>query len=203
MHVYVVFANPSKRSFSAAVLAEFCRGLRVGGHSYEIGDLYQTGFRTDMNLHEYNREMNVYGNRQALQVPADVQAEHAKIEKAGGLAFIFPVWWSDCPAKLKGWFDRVWLCGYVYVYENEEFQDYPTSRLAVEKALVLCTAGNTLENLEETGIAQSMKTIFMQDRLCVEKGITRTEFVILGGVGGPDVDLRKRNLEQAYRLAVR
>ena len=37
----------------------------------------------------------------------------------------------------------------------------------------------------------------MRDRLCVEKEITRTEFVILGGVGNPDVDVRKRNLEQA------
>ena len=200
MHVYVVFANPSGESFSAAVLAEFCRGLQEGGHSYEIGDLYQMGFKTDMSLEEYNREMNVYGNRSTLPVPTDVQAEHAKIEKAGGLAFVFPVWWSDCPAKLKGWFDRVWVCGYAYVYENEEFKDYTMSRLAIDKALVLCHAGHTLEDLKETGIAESMKTVFLQDRLCAEKGIARTEFVLLGGMGKPDVDVRKINLQQAYNL---
>ncbi len=47
MHTYVVFAHPSKQSFTAAVLAELCRGLQDGGHSYEIGDLYEMEFRTD------------------------------------------------------------------------------------------------------------------------------------------------------------
>ena len=58
-------------------------------------------FRTDMSLDEYNREMNIYGNRPDLPVPPDVLTEHAKIEKADGLVFIFPNWWSDCPANSK------------------------------------------------------------------------------------------------------
>ena len=69
MHIYIVFAHPSRRSFTGDVLAEFCRGLKDGGHSYEIGDLYEMDFRTDMSLDEYNREMNVYGNRPDLLVP--------------------------------------------------------------------------------------------------------------------------------------
>ncbi len=69
--------------------------------SYEIGDLYEMDFRTDMSLDEYNRERNVYGNRPDLLVPPDVEAEHAKIDKADGLVFIFPNWWSDSPANSK------------------------------------------------------------------------------------------------------
>ena len=59
---------------------------------------------------------------------------------------------------------------------------------------------DSLESLMRRGIAESMKTVFLQDRLCAEKGIARTEFVILGGVGKPDVDVRTRNLQQAYNL---
>ena len=66
MHIYIVFVHPTKRSFTGDVLAEFCRGLEDGGHSYQIGDLYEMDFRTDMSLDEYNREMNVYGNRPDL-----------------------------------------------------------------------------------------------------------------------------------------
>ena len=41
MHVYIVFAHPTKRSFTGDVLVEFCCGLGDGGHSYQIGDLYE------------------------------------------------------------------------------------------------------------------------------------------------------------------
>ena len=200
MHVYIVFAHPSKQSFTGDVLAEFCRGLEDGGHSYEIGDLYEMDFRTDMSLDEYNREMNVYGNRPELPVPSDVQAEHAKIEKADGLVFIFPNWWSDCPAKLKGWFERVCVCGYTYVYENEE---YPMSKLEIDRALVLCTAGHTCEHLEETGIAASMRRIYLNDRLRPEIGVAQADMVVLGGMGEGGERIKQRNLARAYQLGKR
>ena len=195
MHVYIVFAHPTKRSFTGDVLAEFCRGLEDGDHSYEIGDLYEMDFGTDMSLDEYNREMNVYGNRPALPVPPDVQAEHAKIEKADGLVFVFPVWWSDCPGKLKGWFDRVWVCGYTYVYET-----YAISGLEIDRALVLCTAGHTLEHLEETGIAESMRCIYLNDRLRPEIGVARTDMVVLGDMAEGGECVRQKNLTRAYQV---
>ena len=197
MHVYIVFAHPSRRSFTGDVLVEFCRGVKDGGHSYQIGDLYEMDFRTDMSLDEYNREMDVYGNRPDLPVPPDVQAEHAKIEKADGLVFIFPNWWSDGPAKLKGWFDRVCVCGYAYVYENEE---YPMSGLEIDRALVLCTAGHTCEHLEETGVLESMRRIYLHDRLRPEIGIARADMVVLGGMAEGGESVRQKNLARAYQL---
>ena len=197
MHIYIVFAHPSKQSFTGDVLAEFCRGLEDGGHSYQIGDLYEMDFRTDMSLDEYNREMNVYGNRQDLPIPPDVQAEHAKIEKADGLVFVFPVWWSDCPAKLKGWFDRVFVCGYTWVYEGET---YAISGLAIDRALVLCPAGHTCEHLEETGILESMRCIYLNDRLRPEIGVAQADMVVLGGMGEGDESIRQANLAKAYQL---
>ena len=199
MHAYVVFAHPTRKSFSGQVLEEFCRGLDDGGHSYEIGDLYEMDFKSEMSLDEYNREMNVHGNRPTLQIPADVQAEHTKIGKADGLAFVFPVWWSDCPAKLKGWFDRVWVCGYAYEYKFVK-ETYPFPRLSVERAAV-CPAGNTLEGLEESGMAESMRRLYINDRLRPEAGVRRCEFVLLPGMADPgNTPQWIANLETAYQL---
>jgi len=111
MHIYVIFAHPSKRSFSRSVLDAFTKGLKEAGHSYEIADLYEMGFQSEMDETQYFRETSGSPN---LPVPGDVETEQAKINRAGGLAFVYPVWWSDCPAKLKGWFDRVLTCGYAY-----------------------------------------------------------------------------------------
>jgi len=104
MHVYIVFAHPSKESFSWSVLQAFTRGLREAGHSFEIGDLYETGFESELDENQYFREL---GLDPGAPVPDDVKAEQDKVDRADALVFVYPVWWSDCPAKLKGWFDRV------------------------------------------------------------------------------------------------
>jgi NAD(P)H dehydrogenase (quinone) len=62
------------------------------------------------------------------------------------LVFIYPVWWSDCPAKLKGWFDRVLTYGYAYFYdENEERH----TKIDINKAIVICSAVSYAAKREE------------------------------------------------------
>ncbi|MBN1287381.1 MAG: NAD(P)H-dependent oxidoreductase [Anaerolineae bacterium] len=193
MHVYVVFAHPSHRSFTYAVLQAFLRGLEDAGHSHELGDLYAMNFQSDMDPAQYDREV---GMVPTAPVPEDVAAEHAKIDRAGALAFVYPVWWSDCPAKLKGWFDRVWTYGYAYTYEGGE---HLTHRIDIAKALVLCPAGHPIETLEANGIAGSMRCVMLNDRLR-GVGVADAEMVILGNMVSGDPAVREANLQAAYRL---
>ena len=201
MHAYVVFAHPTRQSFSGAVLEALCRGLADGGHTFEVGDLYAMGFRPDMTLAEYQREMNVRGDRADSPLPKDVEQEHRKISRADGMAFVFPLWWSDGPAMLKGWFDRVWVCGYAYDY-GVPGETFPFRRLAVGRALVLCSAGNTAEILEQSGVAQGMKRIYTHDRLHPGSGVGHCEVVFLPGMADPQTAPQARggNLDTAYRL---
>lgn len=201
MHAYVVFAHPTRRSFSGSVLDALCRGLADGGHTFEVGDLYAMRFRPDMTLAEYQREMNVRGDRADSPLPRDVEQEHRKISRADGLAFVFPLWWGDGPAMLKGWFDRVWVCGYAYDY-GVPGESFPFSRLAVGRALVLCSAGNTAEVLEQSAVAQSMRRIYANDRLHPGSGVRQCEVVLLPGMADPQTapQARERNLDTAYRL---
>jgi NAD(P)H dehydrogenase (quinone) len=193
MHVYVVFAHPSRRSFSQAVLKAFARGLEEAGHTFEIGDLYDMGFESEMDEAQYFREL---GLDPRAPVPEDVQSEQDKIDRADALVFIYPLWWSDCPAKLKGWFDRVLTYGYAYFYDDDE-QRY--SRIAIDKALVICSVGHTVEHLEETGIAESMRCIMLSDRL-LGVGVKAAEMAILGGMMPGDDGRREGNLQRAYEL---
>jgi NAD(P)H dehydrogenase (quinone) len=57
MHIYVVFAHPSKESFSNSVLEAFIRGLEDAGHSYEIADLYRMDFKSEMDARQYHRDL--------------------------------------------------------------------------------------------------------------------------------------------------
>ncbi|MHC4774589.1 MAG: NAD(P)H-dependent oxidoreductase [Planctomycetota bacterium] len=183
MHVYILFAHPSRQSFNRAVLASFCAGLTDAHHTYEVGDLYEMGFQ--------EREV---GLDPEPPVPPDVQVEQKKIARADALAFIYPVWWSDCPAVLKGWFDRVLTYGYAYWYDDAESRH---TEIAVKKAVVLCSAGHTEAHLEETGIAESMRHIMLNDRL-LGVGVQAATMEILGGMMPGDDTWRARNLQRAY-----
>lgn len=194
MHVYVVFAHPARRSFCRDVLEAFTGALRQAGHSVDVHDLYADGFHTDMDEAQYRREV---GGDPDAGLPQDVEAEHRRIAGAEVLAFIFPNWWSDAPAKLKGWFDRVWSYGYAYCYETDGTR---TSRIRPRRALVICPAGHTEAHLEETGIAESMRRIFLGDRLG-NAGFTDARMEILGGMMPGDTTHRGENLARVRRLA--
>jgi len=193
MHIYIIFAHPSKKSFSYEVLNSFLQGLKEAGHTFEIGDLYQMQFNCEMDRQQYDREV---GLNPSAPVQNDVRLEQEKIDKSDALVFIYPVWWSDCPAKLKGWFDRVLTFGYAYFFDDNGNR---ATKIQIDKALVICSAGNTNEYLEETGIAKSMRTIMLNDRL-LGIGVKKAEMVILGGMMPGDNTYRQKNLAKAYQL---
>lgn len=193
MHVYVIFAHPSHRSFSKRVLDAFTSGLAKAGHSFDVADLYRMDFQSEMDEEQYLRETS---GMPGLPIPPDVAAEQAKIDRADGLAFVYPLWWSDCPAKLKGWFDRVLTCGYAYVYDAAGARG---TQINIEKALVLCSAGHTAAHLEEIGIAESMRRVMLGDRL-LGVGVKEAKMEILGGVMPLDDSHHEENLRRAYEL---
>ena len=59
MHIYIVFAHPSMKSFNRAVLEAFTQGLKDSGNTYEIGDLYEMNFISIMDVDHYEREVGL------------------------------------------------------------------------------------------------------------------------------------------------
>jgi NAD(P)H dehydrogenase (quinone) len=193
MHVYILFAHPSENSFNKEVVETFVKGLEDAGHTHEIGDLYRMDFESDMDLAQYEREV---GLDPQAPVPDDVRAEQEKVNRADALTFIYPVWWSDCPAKLKGWFDKVWSYGYAYFYDDNEER---FTQITIQKALVICSAGHPEKHLEETGIAESMRRIMLNDRL-LGIGVREARMEIIGGMMPQDDTYRQDNLAKVYDL---
>ena len=192
MRILVVYCHPSRTSFTYEVLRSFMRGLSDAGHEIEISDLYGMDFRTDLTEEEYLRETNY---RSDLPVPADVKAEQDKIERADSIAFVYPVFWTEAPAKLVGWFDRVWTAGYAYA---------DCTMKPLDKALFIACTGKTLQSLEETGNKLAMETVMLGDR--INQRAKSKQMVFLDGISHYDEALLQRmkpqHLETAYRLGL-
>lgn len=192
MNIFIIYTHPSEKSFTYQVLRELIKGLKTSNHSIEISDLYKMGFITDMSAKEYEREGFA---KTELPIPNDIIREHKKIEKADYIIFLYPVWWSDCPAKLKGWFDRVYSVGYAYGYNNEENNAQKIKK--IKNGLVICTAGHPNEFLGEIGIAESMRTVMIDDRL--GQRFENKEMIILGGT--LDIEkVKKKHLNKVFEI---
>lgn len=131
MHIYIIYAHPSKFSFTYEVLHSFLKGLSKSHTTFEIGDLYEMNFKCELDKDQYTRKVS---RNTSMPVPDDVNKEQEKIQRSDALVFIYPVWWSDCPCILKGWFDRVWSNGYAYFYDKNEGRK---SFIKPKKALVI------------------------------------------------------------------
>ena len=193
MKVFIVYCHPSGNSLTREVRDSFIAGLRHAGHTYILSDLYAMNFVTDMSEDEYLREAYYRRNQ---SVPEDVKAEHEKINTSDAIAFIYPVFWTEAPAKLKGWFDRVWTYGFAYG-ENRGMKQ-------MEKGLVLCVAGNTLEYFDKTGLGGAMEKVMLHDRFFDR--VKSKEMIILDATSRelPERELnRETHLKRAFEAGVR
>ena len=192
MNVFIVYAHPSKKSFTYQVLNSLIKGLKNANHNIELSDLYEMGFKSEMTEQEYEREG--FANLD-ISIPEDVKKEQDKIEWADSIIFVYPLWWSDVPAILKGWFDRVYSVGYAYGYDLDGNKTQQMKKIKL--GLSICTAGHPNEFLDEIGITKSMETIMVDDRL--GQRFDRKELIILGGTLDPD-KVKEKHLTGAYDI---
>jgi len=188
MKIFIVYCHPSEDSFTREVRDSFIKGLENAGHSYILSDLYKMNFITDMSESEYKREAFYRGG---LPVPDDVKSEQEKINASGAIVFIYPVFWTEAPAKLVGWFDRVWTYGFAYGDKR--------GIKVLEKGLVLCVAGNTIEYFETTGLGEAMKKVMLNDRFFDR--VKSKEMIILDATSRelPERELfREKHLKRAF-----
>jgi len=169
MKVFIVYCHPYAGSFTRSVLDSFTEGLDAAGHEYVISDLYAMNFSTDMTIDEYLRETNYAEN---MPVPSDVAAEQQKLQESDAVVFVYPVFWTEAPAKLVGWFDRVWTVGFAY-------GEKPAMK-RLKKALCLVCAGKTMQRLEECGEIEAMERVMLGDR--IHDRAEHKEMIIFDGI---------------------
>lgn len=143
MRVLIVYAHPNASSFNHAMLEHCQRGLQEGGHEVRVKDLYAEDFNPVLRARDL-------GLLQQGVLPEKIRREQEDLLWANGLVFIYPLWWFDRPAILKGWFDHVLTNGIAFEYSKEGVKGL----LEHQRALVLITAGGDEEFFRKTNAEQ-------------------------------------------------
>lgn len=113
MRVQTILAHPLPGSFAAAVHRTAADALRDAGHEVAETDLYAQGFEPALTAAE----------RAAYHGPDhDTTAVAPLVERlrwADALVLVYPHWWFDMPAIMKGYFDRVWAPGVAFRHDRD------------------------------------------------------------------------------------
>jgi putative NADPH-quinone reductase len=114
MEVLVVCAHPHADSFNHAIAAAVEKGAARAGHHVTTLDLYALGFGAAMSSAEHR----AYHGEQPILDP--MVAEHAAlVRRAETLVFVYPTWWSQPPAILRGWLERVLVPGVAFNFDDK------------------------------------------------------------------------------------
>ncbi|MEC0331748.1 NAD(P)H oxidoreductase [Paenibacillus macerans] len=109
MKILTVVSHPRVNSLTFAVADRFIQGLTYAGHETELLDLHRSGFNPVM----WEADEPDWSSNRKIYSP-EVEAEMERMKNHDALAFIFPIWWYNLPAMLKGYIDRVWNDGFAY-----------------------------------------------------------------------------------------
>lgn len=107
--VLVVVAHPKPESLIRAALARVLRGLESKGEEVRLLDLDAEAFDPCLG----REEKLAYGKPAATAQP-ELQKHFEALAWAEKLVLVYPTWFGSQPAKLKGWFDRVWIEGVAF-----------------------------------------------------------------------------------------
>lgn len=111
MRILLVLAHPLEDSFAASIAETARRRLTENGHTVDLLDLYREDF--DPRLSESERARYFAPDYD----PAEAEPFVSRLKQADGIILVFPQWWFNFPAILKGFFDRVFVPG--VAFEND------------------------------------------------------------------------------------
>ena len=137
--------------------------------------------------------------RQAM--PRDVREQQEKVAAADALAFIAPVYFVGYPAILKGWVERVFTLGFAFELSAEGWAGDVGGRIPLlkhEKALIINTTIFDQKSYD-AGISEAMGRL-MDDWCLRFPGVQQVQHVYFHAVHNGDMEARRANLAEAYRL---
>jgi putative NADPH-quinone reductase len=111
MHILMVLAHPLEESFAASVARIARETLEARGHTVDLLDLYREGFDPRLTVAERGRYFDK--DYDASGVSPWIE----RLKAADGLVLVFPQWWFNFPAILKGFFDRVFAPGVAFDHD--------------------------------------------------------------------------------------
>ncbi|WP_028402184.1 NAD(P)H-dependent oxidoreductase [Ectobacillus panaciterrae] len=188
MKSLIIYAHPNTKSFNAAIKETLVNELTILGHEVRVRDLYEMDFNPILHADDFTQ---FFQN----QIPEDIKNEQNHIEWADTLFFVYPTWWINMPAMLKGYIDRVFSNGFAFRYTEQGAEGL----LKGKKAIVIQTTGTPEHILSASNLISPME-IAMDIGTLAFCGIDTIEHRFFTGVPVISNEERQSMLEELKHL---
>lgn len=141
MRTLIIYAHPYEKSFNSHVLSFVKEKLQTKNHTIDLIDLNEDGFNPVMT----KADLRLFSRGEYADPLANDYSNRLKM--ADEIVLIFPIWWYGEPAILKGFYDKVFLKGHVYIEEDNRM----VGLLKGKKATILTTSAITKEYFKQLG----------------------------------------------------
>ncbi|UII55891.1 NAD(P)H-dependent oxidoreductase [Cytobacillus spongiae] len=173
MKTTIIFAHPWHGSFNKAIMDTTIKQLEIKKKDYQVIDLNKDAF--DPVLRE--SDLALYSKGQTKD-PLVVKYQRM-LKDSDELVIIFPIWWYDVPAILKGFIDKVMLKNFAYIEGKTGLKGQLTS---IKKTTVISTsevpnwylrfvAGNPIKG---TFIRSTLKGVGLKNVKWINSSLTST-----------------------------
>ncbi len=211
MKILYVYAHPESKSFNGALKDAAMVTLARKGHQVKVTNLYAIQFKAVLDAHDFRirarqdlfnpAHEQIHGIATKSLAP-DIMEEIEKVSWADMIIFQFPVWWSNMPAILKGWFDRVFIQG--FVVDLQEGRVYDRGLLKGKSAMLAVTTGASEEMYSPGGIHGDLRqhlSVIMHNTLEFTGISVLPPFIVFGAAdmsrekGSREIDRYRNVLE--------
>lgn len=125
----IIYAHPDKEGHCGYYLKKVIETLKQKKVNYKLIDLYQIKYNPIL------KEVRLAQETKKLE--EETKRFQKDIFESSNLIFIYPTWWQNVPAILKGFIDRVFTSGFAFKYHG----NMPKGLLNGKTAVVLTSTG--------------------------------------------------------------
>ena len=129
--VLIIHCHPVSTSYSTQLSNAVRDGLVAGGHEIRLRRLYFHGNKDECydgkefqpilsstDLEDYHNAQLVKNREQGIFPSISIKQAVDDLRWCNSLVFVYPTWWFNFPAMLKGYIDRTWLPGVAFRLPN-------------------------------------------------------------------------------------
>ncbi|MCY7439730.1 NAD(P)H-dependent oxidoreductase [Bacillus altitudinis] len=153
----IVYAHPWDGSYNHAILTSITEKSETKKEPFQVIDLYKDGFNPVFTAEELK---HFHKGETPYPLVKDYQE---KLKQSTELVFIFPVWWWDLPAMLKGFIDKVMLSGFAFI-EDQHTGALKGLLTNIKKTIVISTS-TTDKDYIESEAGNAIQSVFINRTL--------------------------------------
>jgi NAD(P)H dehydrogenase (quinone) len=129
MHSLIIKSHPRADGFTHSIASSYKSKIEKTGNTATILDLCES-----THFQEYAK----FGDNKYILEDASTKRMQDLIRTADEIVWVFPVWWMDCPAVMKNFWDRNFTTGFAFRYNADGKVD---KLLTGKTTKVFATAG--------------------------------------------------------------